>query len=172
MVEFEGTKYPASTKLDPAEFKADSEADEKRCVATSNTTGLRCRSPFVQDNGWCYQHDPELEETRIEWRVKGGVNSSKLARTEAAILKQPNVSTLAKLIVETMVEVKNGETAPGVGNSVSSLSKALLATMQAASEAERVARLEALIDRVAEQRTVDLGDVLDGEYEVLKVVGD
>ena len=94
--------------------------------------------------------------------------SSKLARAEAAILASPNIRSLAEIIVSSMVEVRQGTLEPNRANAVSSLARSLLASMQAASEAERVARLEALIDKVASQReyTVD-DDVEEAEYEVV-----
>ncbi len=103
---------------------------------------------MVDSDGWCFSHRPGIEDQRVEVRRKGGVHSSTLARIHNHLPQE--LADVVSTLAEVIVEVRNGQTSPATGNSIASLSRAVIAAHAAASEEARVQELESTLARLEE----------------------
>jgi len=69
------------------------------------------------------------------------------------MVSSPNISTLVGILAETLVGVRDGSTSPAVANAISGVSRAMTSAMQVAATEDRLRRVEALLERVAQGRS-------------------
>ncbi len=85
----------------------------------------------------------------MEARRRGGRNSSTVER---AYTKLPSdLQSVAVILGETIVAVRDGQLSPSIGNSIASLSRSLVATLESANLSNRMDGLEAVLGRLDEQ---------------------
>lgn len=114
--------------------------------------GEPCRSVAVMacDHGHhCNSHCPTFQAARQEARRRGGRNSSAVER---AYTKLPSdLKSVAVILGETIVAVRDGQLSPSIGNSIASLSRSLVVTLESANLSSRMDGLEAVLGRLDEQ---------------------
>ena len=124
-------------------------------------SGEPCRSPAMTGVDVCFTHDPDSQERRQEARRKGGRLSSKVARLEKSLSANPTLAGVVDVLGQVTEEVRAGEMSPAIGNSIASLSRAMIAAIEAADSATRLRELEAVIDRLV------VGEGEDGRLRVV-----
>ncbi len=62
-----------------------------------------------------------------------------------------DLRAISRLLADTITEVKAGTLAPAIGNSVASLSRALIGAIESGNVETRVAELEDLLTRLDER---------------------
>lgn len=69
---------------------------------------------------------------------------------ERSLSANPTLGGVVQVLGEVTELVRSGEMSPAVGNSVASLSRAMIAALEAADSAARLRELEEAIDRLLE----------------------
>jgi hypothetical protein len=90
-----------------------------------------------------------MVETMEAARRKGGHNRSTAQRSYNRL--PDDLKAIARLLAEVIVEVRDGKLAPAVGNSVASLSRALISSVESGNVEVRVGELEDLLSRLDER---------------------
>jgi hypothetical protein len=110
--------------------------------------GSRCEANAQPANGLCVFHDPARADEGRRARQTGGVNRTRLA----AILPPGtpdnplrNTQEVAKLLGESINQVRHGQLHPRIANTVGYLSLILLKALEQSSTEERLLHLEAVI---------------------------
>ncbi len=96
----------------------------------------------------CNSHCPTLETERQEARRRGGRNSSAVERSYAKL--PSDLASVAKVLGETMVAVRDGRLSPSIGNSIASLSRALISAIESGNLSTRMDNLEAVLGALDE----------------------
>ena len=114
--------------------------------------GQPCRSVAVMacEHGYhCNSHCPSQVADRQEARRRGGKNSSSVERAYSRL--PDDLRAISRLLADTLTEVKAGTLAPAVGNSIASLSRALISAIESGNVETRVGELEDLLTRLDER---------------------
>ncbi len=116
--------------------------------------GSPCRSTAVlrsEDcpDGHCSVHCPERADAMAAARRKGGHNRSNVERAYSRL--PDDQRAISRLLADTITEVKAGTLAPAIGNSVASLSRALIGAIESGNVETRVGELEDLLTRLDER---------------------
>ncbi len=97
----------------------------------------------MRPSGWCYWHDPGLEDERTEGRRKGGAARSNRARQRkqlpAESLTLPEVQGLLSVALKGVL---SGRIEPGIANASANVARAIAAVAQAGEMEERLRDLE------------------------------
>ena len=101
----------------------DADRDRPSCTATT-TAGEACRGRPIAGGRWCWSHDPALEDLRTEARVRGGRNSSTVARRWAS-LPDPVADTLEVLRAE-LDDLRADRVTPAHASAAASLGRAIV----------------------------------------------
>lgn len=114
------------------------------CKATT-IDGKPCGANQIRANGFCYWHDPDLEEERREKRARGGKNSSNAARAKKA-MKQYEGMDLVSVLHGVLDGLLTGNHEPGVANAAANVAKAI-SQLRTSQELEaRIAGIEAIVN--------------------------
>ncbi len=132
------TPHPG-TSLQCSAIKADS-------TPCRSTAVLR---PDQCPDGHCSVHCPERADAMAAARRKGGHNRSTAQRSYSRL--PDDLKAIAKLLADVIVEVRDGRLPPAVGNSVASLSRALISSIESGNVEVRVGELEDLLTRLDER---------------------
>ena len=115
---------------------------DAKCTAT-NKNGSPCSAGPVRPSGYCYWHDPALEDGRRADRQRGGAARSNTARARksitAAVLEPRDIEGL---LGATLKGVIAGRIEPGIGNAAANIARALIAVREATVLEERLVALE------------------------------
>jgi hypothetical protein len=117
-----------------------------RCQATCKD-GSPCGGP-ARASGYCWNHDPELEERRRSGNAKGGRNRSNAARAWREFEKvdrDASIKDLTPILFRALRLVATGELPPNVTNSMATLGRAIVDVAGAAEFDERLRDLEQTI---------------------------
>lgn len=126
------------------------------CRGTTKA-GQPCRAPTLPGEEWCRNHHPDWAERRTEWQRKGGTSRSNRMRAQKQLadLKAATPAEVVLVLTRALVKVEEGKMEPNVGNSLATISKALLGALGAVDWDERLAELErrAGVVRLDDRRT-------------------
>ena len=116
--------------------------------------GTGCRSTAVLrpdqcPDGHCSVHCPGRADAMARARRKGGHNRSNVERAYSRL--PDDLRAISRLLADTITEVKAGTLAPAIGNSVASLSRALISAIESGNVETRVGELEDLLTRLDER---------------------
>ncbi len=116
--------------------------------------GTPCRSTAVLrpdqcPDGHCSVHCPERADAMAAARRQGGHNRSNVERAYSRL--PDDLRAISRLLADTITEVKAGTLAPAVGNSIASLSRALISAIESGNVETRVGELEDLLTRLDER---------------------
>lgn len=114
--------------------------EERRCPAV-RTDGRPCQSTILGPSGYCFSHDPELDEERREARRRGGLSTGRLTR----LLRVPPaaLAELYERLERAIVEVHEGALEPARATAMASLVQALCATLELGDARRRLEDLAA-----------------------------
>ncbi len=87
-----------------------------------------------------------MTDTMDAARRRGGHNRSNVQRAYAKL--PDDLASIARLLAETVIQVRDGELPPAVGNSIASLNRSLLATLESAVLSNRVDGLHDILERI------------------------
>jgi len=124
-----------------------------QCSA-NKADGTGCRSTAVLKpdqcpDGHCSVHCPDRADAMAAARRKGGHNRSNVERSYSRL--PDDLRAISRLLADTITEVKAGTLAPAIGNSVASLSRALIGAIESGNVETRVGELEDLLTRLDER---------------------
>ncbi len=103
--------------------------------------GKPCESVVVGASGWCFAHDPDLEAERRQARLRGGVASSNVARLRRH-LGPSLLGPVFDRLESALGELHSGELSPSQASAMASLSRSMVAVLEAGQLEERIDQLE------------------------------
>ena len=127
----------------PSQVSHEALQSEPKCLGV-RVDGNACRSTIVGDTGYCFSHDPTREADRARARTRGGRASSKLSR--ARKLAPPLLIDVYEDLESALTDVRSGVLSPAQGQSMASLARALVTTLQVGELEERLRHLERRIE--------------------------
>ena len=113
------------------------------------TEQLRCKAKIkngkpcqgrVRDSGYCFSHDPSLEEQRRTGRVKGGENSSRGARLEKLMPRR--LCPVFELLEKAIEDLYEGRLDPRQATAMAALAGAMVKVLQAGELEEMVRKVQ------------------------------
>ena len=118
-------------------------ADNPAQCRGTNTAGQPCSARAQPGRDWCQWHDPTRETERAQWRSQGGKARSH-RNTAARELKRyaVDMGSLRGTLFHALKRVESGDLEPGVGNSMATIARAIVAVSQATDLEDRLAALE------------------------------
>lgn len=130
--------------------------DNGKCKATLEGVG-QCRAWALTDKDYCYAHDPEGEEARIESARRGGL--VKQIRIEHA-LEAVDVNTpkdVVKLLTVTINEVREGKIPLQIANTIGFLTGHLLRAFEVAEMDKKLDEIRGVITERTPPKTPTRG---------------
>ena len=116
----------------------------------------RCTSTIIYADGYCYSHLPGIDEQRTLARRQGGINSNSVTRLNRRLQDNPTMAGVVSMLSSVIDDVRDGTLEAGRGQAIASLSRAVLASIEAAESIERLAMLSTLLERLeSEGLTMD-----------------
>ena len=112
--------------------------------------GSRCRANARTERDYCFIHDPDSAEERGAARSGGGKERSRrltVLSADASDVRVCNAADITTLLTETMSQVRRGQIAVPVANSVGYLAGISLKALQRDDLEQRLARLESVLAR-------------------------
>ncbi len=127
------TTAPTSTEREPPQ-------EERHCPAV-RSDGRPCQSTILGPSGYCFSHDPELDQERREARRRGGLSTGRLTR----LLRIPPaaLAEVYERLEGAIVEVHEGRLDPARATAMASLVQALCATLELGDARRRLEDLAA-----------------------------
>jgi len=107
------------------------QTDKTRCSAITKR-GERCQGTPRPSSNYCFAHDPSLAAKRKTARVKGGKNSSRVARLEK--LMPSRLQPVFARLERALQEVHDGSLEPRRATAMASLAGAMVKVLQAGQE--------------------------------------
>ena len=104
--------------------------------------GQSCRAHATSGSPYCFFHDPATSEERTAAQRAGGQANRPAVAREAPVRELETSSHVARLLAETINNVRRGELDPKVANSVGYLANILVKTLEQSEIAERLETLE------------------------------
>ena len=125
---------------------------DAKCTGRAKN-GQPCRAVAILPSGLCISHDPAQEDKRNMARSKGGAHTSRRWRLERSLKDNPSLAGVIAVLGEVTEGVKDGTVPAAVGNSVASLSRALVSAIEAAQSGEKLRSLEELLDQLTQEKS-------------------
>jgi len=116
--------------------------------------GERCQGLAMAGKPFCPFHDPSTAEKRVAGRKQGGKSRMRPAAclpTGTADVEVKTSADVAKLLADTISQVRRGELQPRIGNAVGFLAATLLRAIEAAQLEDLAAEVERLKALVGER---------------------
>ena len=108
--------------------------------------GSSCQAAALPGSGFCFFHDPTKAEDRRAAQSAGGSQGRiKTLPEDAPDVKIEDCQDVAKLIAQTINQVRRGELDPRVANAVGYLANVLIKAVEQGDHEKRLEELEALI---------------------------
>ena len=107
------------------------QTDKTRCSAITKR-GQRCQGTPRPSSNYCFAHDPSLAAKRKTARVKGGKNSSRVARLEK--LMPSRLRPAFARLERALQEVHDGSLDPRRATAMASLAGGMVKVFQAGQE--------------------------------------
>jgi hypothetical protein len=111
----------------------------EQCAAVK-ADGERCRGTVIEGSRFCFSHDPQLKQRRIEGNVKGGRNRSSLVRMQALV--PPRLMTVYETLEDALADVRKGKLDPRVAHAMAALARAMVSVLQVGEMEMRLRDLE------------------------------
>lgn len=127
--------------------ESSSGAADRLCQQVT-TDGRKCQARRISGSRYCFFHAPEKRTERAAARKAGGLKK-RMATLPEVTPDAPlaDAHDVAKLLAQTINQVRCGKLDPKVANAVGYLAGVLLKTMQQTELETRIAALEAGIKR-------------------------
>lgn len=118
-------------------------APDRRCRQIL-PDGRRCRARRIGDSSCCFFHDPERRIERAAAQRAGGLKGRRVTlRQGAPDAPLADARDIARMLADTINQVRRGQLDPKVANTVGYLASVLLKTVQEGENETRVASFEA-----------------------------
>jgi len=143
-----GGAAPGACPVTPSE-------DMSRKCQYRKRDGSQCGADAQASSDLCIFHDPRRAKDGERARRAGGLTRSRLGVAlpdEVADAPLESVANVSKLLAETINEVRRGQLAPRVANTIGYLSGILLKSLEQSCIEQRLSRLEATMDEAEVQR--------------------
>ena len=115
--------------------------------------GSHCQAKALIGSSYCYFHSPDLEEERQAARVKGGKERSRKASVlpaDTPDMPLTCAADVARLLADTINQVRRGELDSHAANAVGALTGHLLKAQQQVQQEQiehRLLRVESILER-------------------------
>jgi len=109
------------------------------CRATTKD-GRRCRGA-ARASGYCFAHDPDLQQSRQDGQARGGQNKSTVARVTK--LMPTSLKPVLTKLMSALDEVHDGSLDPRQGSTMASIASSIGRLYEVAELEQRLERLEA-----------------------------
>lgn len=114
----------------------------------SNKTGKQCGGLQIAGSEYCFIHTPGLDAQRFEARQKGGRSNKRTALPDSEPdAKLESVADVQELLARTINAVRKGKLDARLGNAVGYLSAILLRAREVGDIEDRLAKVEAAIEK-------------------------
>ena len=118
-----------------------------RCTGR-NKDGGPCGADRLPGRDRCLFHDPERRERVRAGRVAGGRGTSNRSRVLKHLVADAlGPSEVQGLLSVALEGVLSGKLSPGIANAAANVGRSLIATWEAAEVEQRLAELEAAVNR-------------------------
>jgi hypothetical protein len=125
---------------------------DKQCIAR-NANGARCQAQPVRPSGYCWFHDPAIDEERTRKRREGGANRSNAVRAKKSLPAEPlaaeEIRSYLGLVFRGLI---GGKVEPSMATAAANVARALLDVAKAAELEQEVANLRRDLAAFAERR--------------------
>ncbi len=111
---------------------------ETQCQAVTKS-GPRCRG-VARPSGFCFAHDPELQQARRDGHTRGGQNKS--TPTRLGKLMPASLKPVLQKLMDGLDEVHDGTLDPRQASAMASLASAIGRLYEVAELEQRLERLE------------------------------
>lgn len=120
----------------------------KRICKAETKAGEPCRAAAMPESDFCFFHDPEREAERHEAQSAGGRHGRLKTLPESTPdVKVENCTDVVSLISATINQVRRGQVDPRVANAVGYLANVLIRAVEQSEVEQRLAALEAIVNR-------------------------
>ena len=124
------------------------------------TDGQVCKANATSGSAYCFFHDPATRDERTAARRAGGQANRPAIAREAPVRELETSSHVARLLAETINNVRRSELDPKVANCVGYLSTILLKSLEQSEIADRLEALERVMPAVPPSASsVDVADL-------------
>lgn len=108
------------------------------------TNGERCQAKAMKGSNYCFTHNPDTELEKHLAVVKGGLNSKKV-KLGLKPLSIKNPQEIARLLEDTINEVRSGEMPTNIANTIGYLAGHTLKAYETDKLEDKVLELEAVL---------------------------
>ena len=118
--------------------------DDPQC-AFLKADGTRCQARKQTESVFCFTHDPEKREQRIEAWKRGGETTASLYKPSLPSLKIEQAQDVVRLVTKTINEVRCGKAHPQLANTIFYGANALIKALELTELQERLENVERLV---------------------------
>jgi len=116
---------------------------DNKCTATTKS-GAACSGTPLPGREWCWSHDPQLNQRRVEGQRRGGSHRSNAARAKRQFVAESlDSGQVLGLLSVALRGVLTGRLEPGIANAAANLGRAIVAVRESTETEARIASLEA-----------------------------
>lgn len=120
---------------------------------SQNQKGEQCAAQPVRPSGYCYWHDPALEEQRQVNNARGGKNRSNEQRAKKELRKYEDAELIA--ILSTVLSgLLQGKYEPGVATAAATVARTITQIRTSTELEARIQELEKAAGMVDTSRTI------------------
>ena len=112
----------------------------KKCILKKED-GTKCKASAMKSSKFCFRHNPELEEERLQASRKGGLNRQ-LKGKYGRIIRLNKPEDVKKFLSKVINSVWTGQIPVKVGSAMGFLARCWLDVHKAVDTDERIKELE------------------------------
>jgi hypothetical protein len=112
-----------------------------KCLAIARS-GSRCNSPALRGSTFCWLHDPNVADARLEASRKGGRARANSERARKLLPATLTPEELGQHLSKALVDVLDGTLSPKIGTCAATIARALIDIRAAGEIEERLRTLE------------------------------
>lgn len=118
--------------------------DDPQC-AFLKTDGTRCQARRQTESVFCFTHDPDKREQRVEAWKRGGETTASMYKPSLPSLRIEQAQDVVRLVTKTINEVRSGKAHPQVANTIFYGANALIKALELTELQERLENVERLV---------------------------
>lgn len=127
--------------------------NDKKCKQTLDD-GQQCGAYSLKDKDFCFSHDPESREKKLEAVRKGGLAKEIVIDTPLATIAVNTPKDVVMLLAQTINEVRAGTLDPRIANTIGYLTGHLIRAFEVAEIDGKMEEVRAVL---VERRPIKKG---------------
>jgi hypothetical protein len=128
-------------------------SEEKKCKQILSD-GSQCNAWVLTDKQFCFSHDPQSREAKLEAVRKGGSAKEVELEYPLQLIHISNPRDAVYLLARTIDEVRSGELDPRIANTIGYLAGHLIRAFEVAEVNEKAEQAKGLIAQMIKDRAV------------------